>query len=296
MTFFLQLVVSGLINGCLYALLAVGIAMIFKATQIVNFAQGELFMLGAYVHFLGMLTALRLPFLPALALSLAAAAVTAALAERLVCRPLLGAPIVSVVIATIGVSFILKGGVRLVWGSVPLPFRPLFETRTVMLGGLVVSTQGLVIICTGLGLLGLLYVFFQFTKLGKMMRATSENRTAAVLMGINVKRMFSLAWALSAVLAAVGGILIGPLVQLEPEMGIILIAAFAALIIGGGFGNLAGAAVGGMLLGVVENLVSGYISTALQSLTPFVLIVVVLAIRPTGLFGRGEVYRSHLVS
>lgn len=281
---FAQLVFAGLVVGSLYALVALGFTLIYKATEVVNFAHGEILMLGAYVA-LTLMVGLGLPFPVALPVTLALAALFGLLLNWSAIRPLMDASLLSQVIALLGIASIVKGTVRNVWGVQGHYFPPPLPTDPLSLGGVLATPQDLAVIGVTLACIAALYVFYEHTRVGLAMRGTSQNRKAAALMGIDVPKVFALAWAAGAVLSALGGVFLAPLVVVDPDMGEIGMKAFAAVVLGG-FGSLPGAIVGGVLLGVAENLVAGYVSSQVQLAVPFLLMVAVLTIYPSGLFGR----------
>lgn len=279
----LQQIVSGITSGSIYALIALGFVAIYKATGILNFAQGEFVMIGAYFWLL-IYNAFHLPYPLVFLITLLMAAILGMVIERTVSRPLLNAPHMSVVFATVAVGIILRGMVRWIWGPFYYPFPKLFSNKPIHIAGILVTPQSIWIIVIVLALMLVFYGFFKFTKMGKAMRATAQNRTAASLMGVRVKTVFSMTWAISAVIGAVAGCLLAPLVTANPDMGWVIIKAFAASILGG-FGSIPGAIVGGFLLGVIENLAGGFISTAFKDVASFLLIIIILVAMPSGLLG-----------
>jgi branched-chain amino acid transport system permease protein len=182
----------------------------------------------------------------------------------------------------------VQSAARLIWGDDVHPFPPLFDPRVKKVYGVLITPQNVFVVIIAAGLMLTLFLFFQFTKIGKAMRATQQSLEAASLMGISVKRVFSLSWGISSALGGMTGVLIAPLVGISPGMGWIAIKALAAAILGG-FNSLPGTIVGGVFLGVVENLAGGYISSAAKDITAFVVLILALVIRPTGFFGLGTV-------
>lgn len=280
-----QLVASGLALGSIYALLALALVLINKATDVVNFAQGEMAMVGTFVCFtlLGR-TGLPLPVVLALALPLGAA--IGALTERLTMPPLRSAPPVNGLIATIGLWMIFHHGAGWIWGYDPLRFPSLFPPEPVNILGARVAQNSLGIVGVGIVVMILLYVFFEYTRGGIAMRAASMNRHAAKLMGVNVGRVSLTAWALAGAISVVSGLLVAPLTFLDFEMMVsVLLKAFAGAILGG-FNSLPGAVIGCLLIGVLENLFAAYVSSAFRDSFAFGIIIAVLMIRPQGLFTR----------
>ena len=277
-----QLIASGLILGAIYALIALGYVIIYKATQVVNFAQGEAVMVGAYIA-LVLYSMLGLPLGLVIPLTVVGGSIMGVLIERLAYRKLVGAPIISLIIATLAVGLILRNLARIIFGPNVYPFPPLLPPHPLRIAGVATTPQNLLILCVALLCMALLFVFFQYTWTGKAMRAVSQNRTAAALMGISVRNVFSLIWAISAALGALAGFLLAPLVVINPDMGWIALKAFVVAILGG-FHSLPGAILGGFALGVLENLAGFYVSSALKDITAFLVLIAILIVRPTGFF------------
>jgi branched-chain amino acid transport system permease protein len=289
MNFLLNLLMSGLVIGSLYGLIAMGFAIVYRATGIVNFAVGEMMMLTAYISYniaqipgFG-LAGLLLTTLPiAMALGL--------LIERVFIRPMLGEPLFSRVMVTIGLAVVIRSLVILIWGVEPKPYpRPLGQ-EVISLGGLalypgqIFSLAMLALMCL------LMWFFFRHSRVGIAMRATSNNETTALLMGINVKRISAIAWALSALFSAIAGLSFCLMFSLEPEISHMGLRGFPATILGG-LDSVVGGAFGGLIIGMVENLAGGYLGRGLKEIAGFVLIVAVLMVKPYGLFGQREIER-----
>lgn len=285
-----QFLINGLVVGCIYALVAIGFTVIYNATETVNFAGGESLMLGAYC----VLTFYKLwdlPYPAAIAMTLAAGALMGFVVfDRLVSKPMMQATLLSRVIALMGLAAVIKGTVRLVWGADAFNLPPIFSTQPWQIGPALVTPQEAAIVGITFAIVAALYGFFQFTRFGAAMRATAQNRRGAALVGVSVGAIFAGAWMIGTVLAFVGGVLLGPLLLVEPDMGFIGIKSFTAIVLGG-FGSIPGAIIGGILLGVVENLVAGYLRADLQIAATFVLLIGVLAIRPSGLLGKAAARR-----
>lgn len=280
---FAQQIISGLATGSLYALAALGLVLIFKTTDVVNFAQGEMAMFGTFIMFTLLKTA-GLPYWGAFVLALAFAFLMGAAIERVALRPLAQAPLISVLIATLGLMQIINGVAGWIWGYQARPFPTAVSGSPIRLGDLVITLPDLVNLAVSLVVMTGFFLLFKFTKLGIAMRAVAENRVAARLMGIPTDRILSLTWGLGGVLAATAGILIAPVTNLDINMmADMQIKAFTAAVLGG-FTSLPGAVVGGLTLGVLENLVGQFVP---QLKTPFAfgLIVLVLVVRPSGLMG-----------
>jgi branched-chain amino acid transport system permease protein len=280
-----QLVVSGLAIGSIYALLALSLVLVDKATDVVNFSQGEMAMFGTFICY-ALLTTVGLPLLLVLILAIPIGALLGMLTERLAMRPIQGAPAVNSLIATVGLWIIFHHLAGWIWGYDPVRFPSLFGLDPINVFGARIAENSLGIIGMSLLVMVLLYLFLEHTRTGLAMRAASMNRRAAQLMGINVGRVALLAWALATTISVVSGLLIAPLTFLDFEMMFsVLLKAFAGAILGG-FSSLPGAVVGCMVLGVLENLFAAYISTGFKDTFGFGIILLVLMFRPQGLFTR----------
>ncbi len=280
-------IANGLAVGTLYGLMALGLVLIYKTADVVNFGHGDM---AAFSTFLGytLLVLWRWPTLPALIVTLLLAAVLGVLVEGLVLRPARArqAPVLALVVVTLGIAQVLNGSIGALWGRQVKSLPPLVVGPPLRLGDVIVTREQLFNLGVGLTLALALFLFFRLSKYGIALRAVAQNPVAARLMGIGVNRMLAMAWGLGAGLGAVAGLLIAPATFLEPDtMNFVLIRAFAAAVLGG-FTSLPGAMLGGLLLGVLENLVAGYIATELKAAFAFALIVLVLAVRPAGLLGR----------
>jgi branched-chain amino acid transport system permease protein len=280
-----QLVASGLALGSIYALLALSLVLINKATDVVNFAQGEMAMFGTFVCF-ALLTKAGLPLVAVLILAGPIGALLGMVTERATMLPLQAAPQVNALIATIGLWMIFHHAAGWIWGYDPVPFPSLFSADPVDILGARIAQNSIGIIGVSLLVVVLLYLFFEYTRLGIAMRAASMNRRAAQLMGVNVGRVSLVAWALATAISVVSGFLIAPLTFLDFEMMFaVLLKAFAGAILGG-FNSLPGAVVGCLVIGVFESLFAAYVSTAFKDTFAFGIIIVVLMFRPQGLFTR----------
>ncbi len=293
MTQFFQNLLGGLASGSLYALLAVGVVLIYKSSQVLNFAHGALAMVATFVaHHGAVELGLPLPLAMLLAL-LFAFAVGGAIYGVFLDRARQGGE-TAVVMVTIGLLMMLEGLAGIAWGTDTKEFHHYFANLSVVSlpGGLHLSRHDGWIIAIALGLVGLLAVFFRFTRVGIALRAVSQNEVAAQLMGVRVARVHALTWGIASVLGAAAGLLIVPKLFLDPSMMFApLLKAFAAAVLGG-MGSVGGAIVGGWLLGIIETLAGAYLPTSLQGFeqsVAFMIIVVVLVVRPEGLLGKPEV-------
>ncbi|RDI28696.1 branched-chain amino acid ABC transporter permease [Pseudacidovorax intermedius] len=281
----LQLLLSGIAQGCIYGLIALGFVLIYKATETVSFAQGDLMMLGAFAAFAAM-TLLGLPFWLAAVLAVAALVAFGALLELVVIRPILGQPQFSIVMLTIGIGYVARGLITMVPGigtethTLPVPYKD----QVWSLGGLVVNVEQAVVIAATAVLCGLLFAMFRYSKLGIAMQASSQNQLAAYYMGIPVKRLNGLVWGLAAAVATVAGILLAPITFVHANMGFIGLKAFPAAVVGG-FGSLPGAIVGGLVIGVVESMAGFYLPDGFKDTAPYIVVLAMLMVKPNGLFG-----------
>jgi branched-chain amino acid transport system permease protein len=280
-------VVSGLATGCVYALIALGFVLIFKATDVVNFAQGEFVMASGFISYTLLIRG-GLPYWLVLISTIILSGCMGVILERAVVRPIMDAPIFSIVIATIGASTVLRSSAGIVYGYDVLPLPTIFSKDPVRLGILTFTPMDAGVISFSLVIMAVLYLFFKFTKTGTAMRATAQSQTAARLMGVSVSRIFSLTWAISAAIGGVAGVLIAPIIYLDPNLGFIGVKAFAGAILGG-FGSIPGAIVGGMLLGVIENLSGYFFNAGIKQVSTYILLIVVLVVRPAGLFGAAPI-------
>ena len=279
----LQLIVSGLANGCVYGLIALGFVLIYKATEQVNFAQGDLMMLGAFVA-LGLAndTHLGLPFWVACIGAILIVAAVGWLLERTILRHVLGQSQLAVVILTIALGFVLRFLAGAIWGHDPQTLESPAAGVNARVGGLVLGVDEIAVIAVTLLLTGALFAFFRRTKLGVAMQASSQNQLAAYYMGIPVKRIHGLVWALAGATAAVAGILFASKGSIDPNAGLLGIKAFAAAVIGG-FGSLPGALAGGLVVGLIEPFAARYVAAGYSQVAPYALMLVVLILRPHGI-------------
>lgn len=270
--------------GCIYGLVALGFVLVYKATEVVNFAQGDLLMLGAFVAYTA-ITLYGLNYWLGLALAMAAMAVFGALLDGLVLRRIIGQPQFAMVMLTIGLGFMFRSFASMSWGAETYSIQTPFTGKVLRPGGVVVSEEYLAIII-GTGLLcALLYAFFRFTKLGVAMQAASQNQLAAYYMGIPVKRIFSFIWAISAAVSAVAGVLLAPVSLIDVNMGFIGLKAFSAAVLGG-FGSIPGAIVGGVIIGLIEQISAVHLAQGFKDVAAPLVLLIVLVVRPQGLFGQ----------
>lgn len=281
----LQILLSGIAQGCIYGLIALGFVLIYKATETVNFAQGELMMLGAFAG-LAAYAGLGWPFWLACVVALAVMAAAGLAVERAVLRPILGQPAFAIVLVTIGIGYVARGAVTMVpnVGTETFALDVPYRFATVDAAGLVLSVPQLIVIGATAVLCALLYALFRYTKIGIAMQAASQNQLAAYYMGIPVKRLNGLVWALSAAVAAAAGLLLAPITFVHVNMGFIGLKAFPAAVVGG-FGSLPGAIIGGLIIGVVEALAGFYLPEGFKDVAAYIVVLIMLIVKPTGLFG-----------
>lgn len=282
--FFLQELLNGLVLGSIYALVALGLALVYGTMGIPNFAHGHLYMFGAYAAFAA-ITVLHAPYWPAMILAVVCLAVLGALVERVVFRPLRKAPEVNAIIAAIGLLFFLEAVARLIWGSdfrvLPTPY-----DKVVNFFGFIATQQQLIVIVAAVVLMGALFYFLKRTLLGSTIEAVAQSPAGASLVGIDTDRVATLVFAISSGLAAAAATLIASISLIFPEMGfVVLLKAFAVIVLGG-MGSIPGAIVGAFILAFAESFSAAYISTSYQDVVAFGLLVTILAIKPTGLFTR----------
>jgi len=286
---FLQFLLAGLTAGAIYALVALGFTIIYNASHVINFAQGEFVMIGGMATV--SLAAAGLPLPAAIAAAVLAAAAVGLALEKFAVEPARGAPVVTLIIITIGASILLRGLATLVWDKKIHALKPFSGDAPIRIGGATLAPQSLWVLGVTLVIVLVLAWFFNRTLLGKALLATSHNRLAAQLVGINVRRVLLVSFGLSAALGAIAGILTAPITFTSWDVGIMLgLKGFAAAILGG-LGSGPGAIVGGLALGIVEAMGAGYVSSAYKDAIAFVVLLAVLFFLPGGLLGRGGAER-----
>ncbi|MBU3650203.1 MAG: branched-chain amino acid ABC transporter permease [Limnohabitans sp.] len=281
----LQVLLSGVAQGCIYGLIALGFVLIYKATETVSFAQGELMMLGAFCG-LGCVTYLGWPFAMGVIAAMAAMALVGWLIERAVISPVLGQPAFAIVMLTIGIGYVARGAITMIpdVGTDTHTMAVPYKDVNLQWGALVLSASQAVVIAATALLCALLYLLFKHTRVGVAMQAASQNQLAAYYMGIPVKRLNSLVWALAAVVATLAGLLLAPITFVHANMGFIGLKAFPAAVVGG-FGSLPGAIVGGLIIGAVEAFAGFYLPEGFKDIAAYVVVLLMLVIKPNGLFG-----------
>jgi branched-chain amino acid transport system permease protein len=285
-----QLLVSSLTLGSVYALAALGFAIIYRATDVVNFAQGELMMLGAMIALI-LFRDIHLPYALVILMSLVICMAIAFGIEQIALRPLLGAPHITVLLATVAVGQIIRSSVRAFHGDDLGIFPAIVDMEPMTVLGVRFTALNLLVVALTTATLVVFVLLFNRTRVGWAMRATAQNARGAAIVGIDVPGVFARTWVIAGGLAAVAGILLAPLFIVTPDMGVIANKGFVAAIIGG-FASLPGAVAGGLLLGLLENLIGVYVTTAFKDVLVFALLIVFLLLRPFGLFGRPTLSRA----
>jgi branched-chain amino acid transport system permease protein len=291
MDFFLQLLANGICIGLLYGISAMGFVMIFKASSVINFAHGELLALGAF-FFLTLVTWAELPIYAAFLLTLAGSFVLGFIVERLFLRPLIGEPLIEVIMLTVGLASMFKGVMLLIWGGNLHTFPDFLpETLTIQWGAIQVPPVYVTALMIGILFLTLFGLFFKYSSQGIFMRSVADNQTAALSLGVHVKRVFALSWGIAALVAAMSGIVLGIMNGINVhELSSIGLKVFPVVILGG-LDSIGGAVIGGILIGLLETFTGGYLSTSLKDVLPYIVLVVILLIKPYGLFGLVEIER-----
>ena len=282
---FFQMTLSGISQGCIYGLIALGFVLIYKATETVSFAQGDLMMMGAFGG-LAAMTWLGFPYWLAILSTVAAMGLFGMLLERLVIRPILGQPAFSVVMLTIGIGYVVRGLITMLPNIgtethvLPVPYKD----EIWKMAGLVINVEQVSVIGATAILCLLLFALFRYSKLGVAMQAASQNQLAAYYMGIPVRRLNGIAWGLAAAVASIAGLLLAPITFVHANMGLIGLKAFPAAVVGG-FGSLPGAIVGGLAIGIIESLSGFYLPDGFKDIAAYVVVLLMLVVKPNGLFG-----------
>ncbi|MBC8179016.1 MAG: branched-chain amino acid ABC transporter permease [Desulfobacteraceae bacterium] len=289
--FFMQMLLSGLSMGSIYALVALGFVLIYKATSILNLAQGEFLMVGAYIC-LSITLDFGLNFFASFMLTMVFSVILGLAVERLVLRPLIGEPIISVIMVTLGLTYILRGVVIMIWGNDIRQFN-IFPEQPVDFWGVKLTYLYLYSLGISLVLLTVFAIFFKYARTGIFMRAVADHQTAAQSMGISVRGVFAMSWCISAVVSSIGGILVGNIAGVGVDLSYIGLKVLPAVILGG-LDSILGAIIGGLIVGILEFLSAGYLDPyipAINEVFPFIVLVLVLMIKPYGLFGTEEIER-----
>ena len=290
MSFFLQLTLSGLMQGAIYALIALSLTIVYRATTIVNFGHGDFVMSGAFVVYV-LVIYLGLPFVPAALLAIIILFCLGVGISRGFIDPIKAGPHIGFAMMSISLGYVLRGGARALWGREVFPMPGVFDMEPIFFGELVVTGDVLFIASIVAVFLAVFFLVFYRTTIGTVIQAVYQSERGATLIGVNVLAFHQSMWGVGLAMGALGGILIAPISLLHPDLGAsFLIRGFAAMALGG-FGSLGGAVVGALLLGLAEQLFGFYINTALIDITAYLVIVAVLVIRPAGLFGKSVTVR-----
>ncbi len=293
-TLLVQLLINGLIVGALYGVVAMSFVLIYKASQVVNFAQGEFLLIGAWVCW-WFITAHQVPFVWSMLLTFAFMAIFGILLQIVLLRPLIGEPVISVIMVTIGLSIVFQALMKWMFGVFAQPFPQIFETQQIAIGGVQVQTIYLVSLAISLLLIASCAVFFKYSKHGLAMRATAFDQQVAQSLGISVKNVFAMAWAISAVVSSVAGVVVGIVNGVSSALSFYGIKVFPAVILGG-LDSVAGAVLGGLIIGLLEN-IAQYVDAQylhwgnLYEVAPFYVLIIILMIKPYGLFGTRDIER-----
>ncbi|MBN2254482.1 MAG: branched-chain amino acid ABC transporter permease [Deltaproteobacteria bacterium] len=291
MEFFVQLLVNGISIGFLYGLAAMGFVMIFKSSSVLNFAHGELLAAGAFI-FLTLVTWAKIPVFVAFLVTLAGSFLLGFIVERLFLRPLIGEPLIYVIMLTVGLASIFKGLMLLVWGG-NLYIYPDFLPSTISLqwGNINIPPVYVVAIIIGLFFLTLFGLFFKYSSQGIYMRSVADNQTASLSLGVNVRRVFALSWAIAALVAGMSGIVLGIINGINVhDLSSVGLKVFPVVILGG-LDSIGGAILGGLIIGLLETFTGGYLSPSLRDVIPYIALVFILMVKPYGLFGLVEIER-----
>lgn len=281
----LQLTIAGVAIGCIYALIALGFVLIYKATEVVNFAQGDVMMLGAFVAFT-FASLWKLPFFVAVLLAIVVLAIVGAIFDRFLLRPIIGQPTFAAVMITLALGMVIRGVATMIpgWGTDTYALKAPYSDGVLRAGGVSVSTDHIAIIVLTTLVCLLLWAFFKRTRVGIAMQAASQNQLAANYMGIPVRRINTLIWAISSGVAAFAAVLLAPITFVHSNMGFIGLKAFPAAVVGG-FGSIPGAIVGGLIIGLVESYSGFYLPEGFKDVAAYIVVLVMLMVKPNGLFG-----------
>jgi len=291
MEFFLQLIVAGIVMGSIYAIVALGFTLIYKSTGVVNFAQGELLLVGTYIC-LHLTVEYQLNFVASFIITILFMFFFGFFIEKIFLRKMIGEPIISIIMLTIGLSSVFKSIVQLIWGTDTKVFPQIFPEEPLNIYGISISYVYIFSIIAVSIFLALFTIFFKKSRVGIAMRAVASDQQAALSMGIDVKRIFALSWAIAAVVSSIGGILIGNINGINTSLSQFGLKVFPVVILGG-LDSILGAIVGGLIMGILENLAGGYIDPIIgggaKEIFPFIFMIIILMIKPYGLFGTVEV-------
>lgn len=295
MTFLLQLVITGFALGMVYALIAIGFVIILKCSEAFNIAQGHFVMLGGYLGYTFLVT-FNLPIWASLLLIVVTAILIGLLIERLTLRPLVGQPVIAIVMMTIALSTVFEGLATLIWGGEYKAYHGVLPTVTLSLGELSIPSETTIGMIVSIVAVAIMMILFRYTRIGLAMRATAEDEQVVQSVGIKVTTVYGLSWAIASVVGFIGGVILGGVSGVMVGMAEVGLKAFAVVLLGG-VNSIGGAIVAGIMLGVMENVAAGYLDPmlpaggGLANVFPFIVIIIVLVFRPHGLFGLAEIER-----
>ncbi len=293
MTLLVQVLMAGITVGSIYSLIAIGVVLIFKSSGVINFAQGSMVMVGAFVTY-ALVTQLKIPIVFSLVISFLFSVLVGLLIERFVLRYLTGVSLISIIMVTMGISIMMDGGALAIWGSSNFTFPRLFPTFSLNLGGIKISSVYLWSFLSSVFLLVVFLAFFKYSKMGLAMRAAADNQKVAVALGINPRMVLSITWVISSAVATAGGILLASISALHVNLSYIGLVVFPVVILGG-LDSIAGAAIGGIIVGVLEAVSGVYIAPllggAFQQVAAFAFLLIILLLKPYGLFGTKAIER-----
>lgn len=289
MEFLGKIVIAGLMNGAIYGLVAIGFVLVYKSSSVLNFSQGYMLLLGAYIFwfFKG---SLKLDFFLSLVLAIPLGFLMGMLIERVTLRPLIGQPLISLITVTIFLSLCLEGLVSMIWGTYPLEQITIFTKGSLKIGAMVLTTENLFAFGLAVGAMVALIIFFRYTSLGLAMRGVAEGHQIMQSMGISVKNIFTISWGIAGIAATLGGILMGSTLGFQLGLSHIGLLAIPAAFIGG-LESPEGAILGGLLIGLIESVVSGYVGSAAGVPATYIILIVVMLVRPYGFFGLERIER-----
>jgi branched-chain amino acid transport system permease protein len=293
MELLIQVLIAGITIGSIYSLIALGVVLIFKSSGVINFAQGSMVMVGAFITY-ALVVQFKLPILLSLALTFIISGLMGMVVERFALRYLSGASLISVIMVTMGISYIMDGGALAIWGSSNFTYPKLFPSFSFQLGGVKVSSAYLWSFLASMVLLLVFLLFFKYSKMGLSMRAAADNQKVAVILGISARRVLSLTWIITSAVATAGGILLASISALHVNLSYIGLVVFPVVILGG-LDSIAGAVVGGLIVGALEAIagvyIAPYLGGAFQQVASFAFLLIILLIKPYGLFGTKEIER-----
>jgi branched-chain amino acid transport system permease protein len=289
MNTFLNLLVYGLADGAILALAALGFVLIYKATGVINFAQGEFLLVGAYMFYTAFVV-LQLPVAFSVVFGVIVAIVIGVLVERLILRPMIGESAISIIMVTIGLSMLLRAVVQMFYGTSAKSQPPVLPTGSVSFFGATIPVNRLLVIIIAAVVLTLFTLFFRRSRHGIAMRAVADDQQAAMTMGISVRRIFALAWALAAVSALIAGVLLADISAVDQNIAAFGLLVFPVVILGG-LDSVPGTIVGGLTIGLLKQFISGYWDPGLATVIPYVVLVLILLVRPYGIFGETRIER-----